>query len=92
MDLVQQISLLQTVNRVVALGTLCALELRAEGSNAGYYLLTSTSSFPFFLAESFCFGRECNVTSPVHYFGFAYDIFKYYEIESDASTRCVLKL
>lgn len=50
----QQISLLRTVDRVVALGTLCALELRAEGSNAGYYLLTFNSSFPFFMAPSFC--------------------------------------
>ncbi|KAF7154301.1 hypothetical protein RHSIM_Rhsim01G0006800 [Rhododendron simsii] len=43
MDLVQQISLLRTVNRVVALGTLCALELRAEGSNAGYASLFARS-------------------------------------------------
>lgn len=36
MDLVQQISSHRTVHRVVVLGTLCALELRAEGSNTGY--------------------------------------------------------
>ena len=41
MDLVKQISFHHTVRRVVALGTLCALELRAEGHNAGYCLLTS---------------------------------------------------
>lgn len=35
-DLVRQISLLPAVHRVVVLGTLCALELQAEGSNAGY--------------------------------------------------------
>ncbi|KAL0404568.1 UNVERIFIED_CONTAM: Bifunctional dethiobiotin synthetase/7,8-diamino-pelargonic acid aminotransferase, mitochondrial [Sesamum radiatum] len=34
--LVSQISLLPAVHRVVALGTLCAIELLAEGSNAGY--------------------------------------------------------
>ncbi|KAL6525441.1 Bifunctional dethiobiotin synthetase/7,8-diamino-pelargonic acid aminotransferase, mitochondrial [Orobanche hederae] len=34
--LVVQISLLPAVHRVVALGTLCAIELLAEGSNAGY--------------------------------------------------------
>lgn len=73
----QQISLLQTVDRVVALGTLCALELRAEGSNAGYYLLTIHSSFPCFMVPSFCFGGEWNVASLVHRFGFAYDIFKH---------------
>ncbi|KAK1391594.1 hypothetical protein POM88_010650 [Heracleum sosnowskyi] len=36
MELVHQISLHPVVQRVVALGTLCALELRAEGCNAGY--------------------------------------------------------
>ncbi|PIN20538.1 Acetylornithine aminotransferase [Handroanthus impetiginosus] len=35
-ELVLQISLLPAVNRVVSLGTLCAIELRAEGCNAGY--------------------------------------------------------
>ncbi|CAA0837321.1 Bifunctional dethiobiotin synthetase/7-8-diamino-pelargonic acid aminotransferase-mitochondrial [Striga hermonthica] len=35
-ELVFQISLLPAVSRVVALGTLCAIELVAEGSNAGY--------------------------------------------------------
>ncbi|KAM3762418.1 hypothetical protein ACB098_01G343900 [Castanea mollissima] len=35
-ELVQQISSHPAVERVVALGTLFALELRAEGSNAGY--------------------------------------------------------
>ncbi|KAK9275394.1 hypothetical protein L1049_022658 [Liquidambar formosana] len=35
-ELVQQISSHPAVQRVVTLGTLCALELRAEGSNAGY--------------------------------------------------------
>ncbi|GMP36462.1 hypothetical protein CsSME_00008577 [Camellia sinensis var. sinensis] len=42
MGLVQLISSHRTVHRVVVLGTLCALELRAEGSNIGYYLVTST--------------------------------------------------
>ncbi|GMN52124.1 hypothetical protein TIFTF001_021281 [Ficus carica] len=35
-ELVYKISSHPAVQRVVALGTLCALELRAEGSNAGY--------------------------------------------------------
>ncbi|KAH6803183.1 adenosylmethionine-8-amino-7-oxononanoate transaminase [Perilla frutescens var. frutescens] len=35
-DLVSHISLLPAVHRVVALGTLCAIEILAEGSNAGY--------------------------------------------------------
>ncbi|GFS40672.1 adenosylmethionine-8-amino-7-oxononanoate transaminase [Actinidia rufa] len=43
MDLVTQISFHHTVHRVVALGTLCALELRAEGHNAGYASLYSRS-------------------------------------------------
>ncbi|XP_061361684.1 bifunctional dethiobiotin synthetase/7,8-diamino-pelargonic acid aminotransferase, mitochondrial [Gastrolobium bilobum] len=34
--MVRQISLHPAVQRVVALGTLCALELKAEGNNAGY--------------------------------------------------------
>lgn len=34
--MVSQISSHPAVQRVVVLGTLCALELRAEGSNAGY--------------------------------------------------------
>ncbi|KAL2504959.1 Bifunctional dethiobiotin synthetase/7 [Abeliophyllum distichum] len=34
-DLVCQISLHPAVHRVVALGTLCAIELQAEGSNVG---------------------------------------------------------
>jgi len=38
-DVVQQISSHPAVERVVALGTLFALELRAEGSNAGYCLI-----------------------------------------------------
>ncbi|CAN4084271.1 unnamed protein product [Withania somnifera] len=42
-DLVRQISLLPAVHRVVVLGTLCALELRAEGSNAGYASLYARS-------------------------------------------------
>ncbi|KAF5749436.1 bifunctional dethiobiotin synthetase/7 8-diamino-pelargonic acid aminotransferase mitochondrial [Tripterygium wilfordii] len=36
MELVQQISSHPSVKRVVALGTLCAIELRADGSNVGY--------------------------------------------------------
>lgn len=43
LDLVRQISLLPAVHRVVVLGTLCALELRAEGSNAGYASLYARS-------------------------------------------------
>lgn len=35
-ELVSHISLLPAVHRVVALGTLCAIEILAEGSNAGY--------------------------------------------------------
>ncbi|CAH2042836.1 unnamed protein product [Thlaspi arvense] len=35
MDLLKQISMQQEVCRVVALGTLCAIELHAEGHNAG---------------------------------------------------------
>lgn len=35
-DLVHQISSHPTIDRVIALGTLFALELRAQGSNAGY--------------------------------------------------------
>ncbi|XP_055823033.1 bifunctional dethiobiotin synthetase/7,8-diamino-pelargonic acid aminotransferase, mitochondrial [Solanum dulcamara] len=42
-DMVRQISLLPAVHRVVVLGTLCALELRAEGSNAGYASLYARS-------------------------------------------------
>jgi dethiobiotin synthetase/adenosylmethionine--8-amino-7-oxononanoate aminotransferase len=40
--LVNQLSSLPNVRRVVSLGTLCAIELKAEGSDAGYdtlYLL-----------------------------------------------------
>lgn len=36
MRLVLQISSLPVVQRVIALGTLCAIELRAEGADAGY--------------------------------------------------------
>ncbi|KAL6977691.1 Bifunctional dethiobiotin synthetase/7,8-diamino-pelargonic acid aminotransferase, mitochondrial [Sarracenia purpurea var. burkii] len=43
MDLVQQISMHRTVRRVVALGTLCALELQADDSNAGYASLYASS-------------------------------------------------
>ncbi|KAL1558381.1 Bifunctional dethiobiotin synthetase/7,8-diamino-pelargonic acid aminotransferase, mitochondrial [Salvia divinorum] len=35
-ELVVRISLLPAVHRVVSLGTLCAIEIQAEGSNAGY--------------------------------------------------------
>ncbi|GMY35413.1 bifunctional dethiobiotin synthetase/7,8-diamino-pelargonic acid aminotransferase, mitochondrial [Fagus crenata] len=42
-ELVRQISSHPAVQRVVALGTLCALELRAEGSNAGYGSLYASS-------------------------------------------------
>ncbi|KAE8056780.1 hypothetical protein FH972_013519 [Carpinus fangiana] len=42
-DLVRQISSIPAVQRVVALGTLCALELRAEGHNAGYGSLYASS-------------------------------------------------
>ncbi|KAF3452815.1 hypothetical protein FNV43_RR03248 [Rhamnella rubrinervis] len=41
--LVSQISSHPAVQRVVALGTLCALELRAEGSNAGYGSMYASS-------------------------------------------------
>ncbi|KAG5593944.1 hypothetical protein H5410_035176 [Solanum commersonii] len=43
LDMVRQISLLPAVHRVVVLGTLCALELQAEGSNAGYASLYARS-------------------------------------------------
>ncbi|XP_059637217.1 bifunctional dethiobiotin synthetase/7,8-diamino-pelargonic acid aminotransferase, mitochondrial [Cornus florida] len=43
MELVQQISSLPVVQRVVSLGTLCALELQAEGCNAGYGSLYANS-------------------------------------------------
>ncbi|XP_047310957.1 bifunctional dethiobiotin synthetase/7,8-diamino-pelargonic acid aminotransferase, mitochondrial [Impatiens glandulifera] len=42
-NIVKKISKLQTVDRVVALGTLCAVELRAEGFNSGYGSLYTTS-------------------------------------------------
>ncbi|XP_078433990.1 adenosylmethionine-8-amino-7-oxononanoate transaminase isoform X2 [Wolffia australiana] len=41
--LVQQVSSHFAVRRVVALGTLCAIELRAEGSDAGYASLYASS-------------------------------------------------
>ncbi|XP_011069894.1 bifunctional dethiobiotin synthetase/7,8-diamino-pelargonic acid aminotransferase, mitochondrial [Sesamum indicum] len=41
--LVSQISLLPAVHRVVALGTLCAIELLAEGLNAGYASMYASS-------------------------------------------------
>ncbi|KAK4404550.1 Bifunctional dethiobiotin synthetase/7,8-diamino-pelargonic acid aminotransferase, mitochondrial [Sesamum angolense] len=43
LTLVSQISLLPAVHRVVALGTLCAIELLAEGSNAGYASMYASS-------------------------------------------------
>ncbi|CAK9147590.1 unnamed protein product [Ilex paraguariensis] len=43
LELVQNISLLPAIQRVVALGTLCAVELRAEGCNAGYASLYANS-------------------------------------------------
>ncbi|KAI3444139.1 hypothetical protein Pfo_000804 [Paulownia fortunei] len=42
-ELVFQISLLPAVDRVVALGTLCAIELLAEGCNAGYASMYASS-------------------------------------------------
>ncbi|KAK4415274.1 Bifunctional dethiobiotin synthetase/7,8-diamino-pelargonic acid aminotransferase, mitochondrial [Sesamum alatum] len=42
-ELVSQISLLPAVHRVVALGTLCAIELQAEGCNAGYASMYASS-------------------------------------------------
>lgn len=44
-DLVRQISSIPAVQRVVALGTLCALELRTEGHNAGYCLISFSELF-----------------------------------------------
>ncbi|KAM3240977.1 hypothetical protein ACQJBY_054174 [Aegilops geniculata] len=41
--LVNQLSLLPNVKRVVSLGTLCAIELQAEGSDAGYASLYARS-------------------------------------------------
>ncbi|XP_057966752.1 bifunctional dethiobiotin synthetase/7,8-diamino-pelargonic acid aminotransferase, mitochondrial isoform X2 [Malania oleifera] len=43
MELVHQISSHPAVQRLVVLGTLCALELRAEGCNAGYGSLYATA-------------------------------------------------
>lgn len=43
LELVQQISSHPAVQRVVALGTICAIELRADGCNAGYASLYATS-------------------------------------------------
>ncbi|CAK9181202.1 unnamed protein product [Ilex paraguariensis] len=43
LELVQNISLHPAIQRVVALGTLCAVELRAEGCNAGYASLYANS-------------------------------------------------
>jgi len=34
--IVKQLSSLPNVKRVVSIGTLCAIELKAEGSDAGY--------------------------------------------------------
>ncbi|XP_027176502.1 bifunctional dethiobiotin synthetase/7,8-diamino-pelargonic acid aminotransferase, mitochondrial [Coffea eugenioides] len=42
-ELVHQLSSHPAVKRVVTIGTLCALELRAEGCNAGYASLYATS-------------------------------------------------
>ncbi|KAL8488837.1 hypothetical protein ACS0TY_024951 [Phlomoides rotata] len=42
-ELVCQVSLLPQVHRVVALGTLCAIELQAEGCNAGYASMYANS-------------------------------------------------
>ncbi|KAL2464309.1 Bifunctional dethiobiotin synthetase/7 [Forsythia ovata] len=42
-ELVCQISLHPAVHRVVALGTLCAIELQAEGSNVGYASMYASS-------------------------------------------------
>ncbi|EYU42431.1 hypothetical protein MIMGU_mgv1a0184291mg, partial [Erythranthe guttata] len=42
-EIVLQISLLPAVHRVLALGTVCAIELVAEGSNAGYASTYATS-------------------------------------------------
>uniref|UniRef100_K3YL59 Bifunctional dethiobiotin synthetase/7,8-diamino-pelargonic acid aminotransferase, mitochondrial n=1 Tax=Setaria italica TaxID=4555 RepID=K3YL59_SETIT len=41
--LVKQLSSLPNVKRVVSLGTLCAIELKAEGSDAGYASLYASS-------------------------------------------------
>ncbi|TXG61009.1 hypothetical protein EZV62_012372 [Acer yangbiense] len=43
LELVQQISSHPAVRRVVALGTVCALELQAEGCNSGYGSLYASS-------------------------------------------------
>lgn len=43
MKIVLQISSLQAVQRVIALGTLCAIQLRAEGADAGYASLYARS-------------------------------------------------
>lgn len=52
--MVRQISLLPAVHRVVVLGTLCALELRAEGSNAGYAVYST-----FLEIRSYCIRFHC---------------------------------
>lgn len=45
-----QISSHPAIQRVVVLGTLCAVELRVEGSNAGYDLITP--SFIFYVVPT----------------------------------------
>ena len=45
--LVNQLSSLPNVKRVVSLGTLCAIELKAEGSDAGYGTLELESFICF---------------------------------------------
>jgi dethiobiotin synthetase/adenosylmethionine--8-amino-7-oxononanoate aminotransferase len=47
--MVLKISSHSAVERVVVLGTLFALELKAEGDNAGYYSFMTIVPFSFFL-------------------------------------------
>lgn len=52
--MVGEISSHPAVQRVVALGTLCALELRAEGSNAGYGFMIFFLHYVIFLILELC--------------------------------------
>jgi dethiobiotin synthetase/adenosylmethionine--8-amino-7-oxononanoate aminotransferase len=47
--LVNQLSSLPSVKRVVSLGTLCAIELEAEGPDAGYVIYASPMTFSIFI-------------------------------------------
>lgn len=65
--LVKQLSSLPNVKRVVSLGTLCAIELKAEGSDAGYVIyewviifLSFTDEYLYFSCHKETFKRGSN--------------------------------